>query len=256
MAIPRICVAPDCIKNAEGKYCPMHRARLRRGGTLEPRQPRKSLTELLGGRLTFGDWTILAEGQPYERPTADGSKHPDGTQRTALCRCLCGTVRTIPVHTLKRGDSNHCGCMMGQITATRNTTHGMSYTPEHRCWAKLKERCLNPNGKDWPNYGGRGITVCERWRESFEAFYADMGPRPEGHSIDRIDHDGNYEPDNCRWATDREQAQNKRVTRFVLLNGEEVALREACRRLGLADRYKAIWQRMKRGQSFEEAAHA
>lgn len=129
----------------------------------------------------------------------------------------------------------------------------MSGAPEYRTWAKMKERCSNPNSKDWPLYGGRGISVCDRWRDDFEAFYADLGPRPQGHSIDRIDPNGNYAPGNCRWADDRIQGQNKRVMRWVMLEGEKVALREACRRLGLIDRYKVIWQRMKRGVAFEQA---
>lgn len=253
MATSRVCAAPDCFKPARSQYCEMHRARLARGGTLEQRQPRKTLAELLEGRTTIGDWQVLGEGEPYHRPTTGGRPHPGGVQRTALCRCSCGNERSVPIHTLKRGMSGHCGCKVGEMTALQNTTHGMSYSPEYRCWAKMKERCLNPNNKDWPLYGGRGIQVCEQWRGSFEAFYAYMGPRPDGHSIDRINADGNYEPGNVRWSDDYTQAQNKRVMRWVVLDGQRLALREACRRLGKEGQYKAIWQRMKRGRSFEDA---
>jgi len=253
MATPRLCDAPNCGKPSRGRYCEMHRARLARGGSLEPRQPKKSVSELLGGASSIGDWAILGEGEPYRRPTLDGSPHPDGVQRTARCECVCGVVRDIAIHTLKRGSSKHCGCKVSALITEMKTTHGKCYTPEYRSWAKLKERCLNPNCKDWPNYGGRGIKVCDRWLESFEAFYSDMGARPDGHSIDRIDCDGDYEPGNCRWATGKQQMQNVRHNVLVQFNGETIALREACRRLGREAEYKLIWQRMKRGKTFEAA---
>ena len=89
------------------------------------------------------------------------------------------------------------------------TTHGMCYTPEYHCWKAMKSRCSNPNIPAYKNYGGRGISVCAWWLHSFENFYADMGPRPDSHSIERIDNDGNYEPSNCIWADRATQSKNQ-----------------------------------------------
>lgn len=216
MADDQICSAPDCGKPRVGydKHCSMHRARLCRGGSLEPRRPRKSLAELLGGNFQFGHWAVLGDGRPYERPIRDGKRSPHGRQRTALCRCACGVEREIGIQTLKAGQSRHCGCMVPQMIAEQKTTHGMSYTSEHRSWCHMKERCLNPNCKDWPDYGGRGITICDEWRDSFEAFFAYIGPKPDpSYSIDRIDVNGNYEPGNVRWADKWTQARNRRNSR-------------------------------------------
>jgi hypothetical protein len=99
-------------------------------------------------------------------------------------------------------------------------------TPEHKTWLSMKNRCLNPNDTRFADYGGRGITICDKWENSFETFYADMGPRPEGCSIDRIDVDGDYEPSNCRWATDTEQRRNKRNNHLITHKGETKTLAE------------------------------
>jgi hypothetical protein len=212
MADTVLCAAPGCDKPARKnrwQACSAHEARMRRGGSFDPRQPRKTIAQLLEGRTSIGRWSVIGEGEPYRRRTTDGSRHPSGVKRTALCRCECGTERSIPVHTLKQGTSRHCGCRNGENNADLHGTHLMTGTPEHRTWSHMKERCSNPNSQDWPAYGGRGIVVCDRWRDSFEAFYADMGPRPLGTSIDRTDNDGNYEPGNCRWADKWQQAANK-----------------------------------------------
>lgn len=139
-------------------------------------------------------------------------KTPGG--RTAwFCRCDCGGYTIVSGKSLRNGNTRSCGCLfMNGITK-----HGLHLSPENLIWRGMKYRCNNPNFRLYKNYGGRGIKVCEKWAASFEAFYADMGPRPsELHSIERIDNDGNYEPDNCRWATRKEQQRNRRACRPVI----------------------------------------
>ena len=102
----------------------------------------------------------------------------------------------------------------------RRERHGLNKSPEHRAWVHMRQRCSNPNKKEWPHYGGRGIRVCERWNKSFVAFLSDMGRRPSpNHSVDRINVNGNYEPGNVRWATKQQQIENTRVVRMVTING-------------------------------------
>ncbi len=132
------------------------------------------------------------------------------------CECDCGGKIEISSARLLaksiKASAAHCGCCS---RGTKPERHGMAGTPEYRAWAAMRMRCVNPNMEHWDSYGGRGITVCAKWLNSFGAFYQDMGPRPTSkHSLDRIDNDGNYEPSNCRWATGCQQSSNKRPARI------------------------------------------
>jgi len=140
-------------------------------------------------------------------------KYPNGEKyRLFRLACDCGSeVRTRLGH-LRSGHTSSCGCTKG--------THNQSATPEHGIWRQMKWRCSNAACQAYPRYGGRGIEVCDPWKDSFEIFIADMGLRPsDEHSIDRIDVNGNYEPNNCRWATRQEQMCNIRTNRNVEFRG-------------------------------------
>lgn len=125
------------------------------------------------------------------------------------CLCDCGQKIAVSSNSLKRGHTKSCGCLNLAKIKERMSKHGMYGTPEYRSWIAMFSRCSNPMRKGFVNYGGRGIKICKHWK-NFENFYKDMGERPVGKSLDRKNNDGDYTPDNCRWATPKEQANNRR----------------------------------------------
>lgn len=156
------------------------------------------------------------------------------------CLCDCGTYKIIKGVYLKSGDTRSCGCLEKENQRYGSIIHGATIgkqlTKEFIAWSHAKARCYSPNCKNFPQYGGRGITMCQDWLESYEAFLTDMGPRPNGFSLDRINVDGNYEPKNCRWASTFTQANNKRSN--IQIGNEKLSLKEISRRVGV--NYKAL----------------
>lgn len=155
--------------------------------------------------------------------------------RTSIWRCVCdcGNEAVTKSRELKSGDTKSCGCRNREVAAMRFAIHGLSHRPEHGAWSQMIQRCTNERTKAYADYGGRGIRVCQRWL-SFQQFIEDMGPRPSPeHTIDRIDNNGNYEPENCRWATVRQQRRNTRANRLLTMNSQTKTAIEWCEELGM-----------------------
>jgi hypothetical protein len=155
-----------------------------------------------------------------------------------LCKCDCGTVKSIAGPHLRFGKTRSCGCFFRDVAKVINKTHGYASNGEisstYKIWVGMKKRCLNVNDRAFKYYGGRGIKVCERWVNSFENFLADMGERPVGKSLGRINNDGNYCPENCRWETDIQQANNSRNCRYINFGGKIQPATAWAHELGLA----------------------
>lgn len=155
-------------------------------------------------------------------------------RRWATCRCDCGSIKEVRVFALKSGKSQSCGCGAHRFDGSNRNPNGTKSIPEYSIWSGMKSRCNNPSHVHYASYGGRGIRVCDKWSNSFEAFFKDMGQRPSPHhSIERIDNASNYGPDNCCWADAKEQARNRRDNRLLTWNGQTLTVAEWSIRIGI-----------------------
>ena len=201
----------------------------------------KKVPDLTGEQ--FGRWTVLQ--------CAGRGKHGELQYK---CRCECGTERIIRRSSLTSGNSKSCGCLSKDIAKKLNTSHGATHTRLYRIWAGIIQRCCNSRKRyEWEKYGGRGISVCDEWKNSFENFqkWALSNGYNEHLSIDRIDVNRGYFPENCRWATVYEQSNNKRTSKYISFRGETGTIREFADKYGLA--YSCLYARLEHGWSIENA---
>ena len=172
-------------------------------------------------------------GQRFGRLIVIEGPFVEKKKRKWKSMCDCGNESINQQTVLRRGEAISCGCFRKEVTKELHSVHGGRLLPEYKVWAGLKDRCTNPNSNVYRNYGGRGIRVCDEW-SVFENFIADMGSRPSArHSIDRIDNDGNYEPKNCRWATQKDQCRNRSnnvlvETQFGAITASEMSEHDLC----------------------------
>jgi len=197
----------------------------------------------------FGMLTVISE---------ESRKEKGVTRRYVKVRCDCGNeLEVIGGNLFKGNHTTSCGCYARKVRSELSTTHGHSRRDggnknrTYRCWEAMKQRCFNPNNDDYWNYGQRGITVCERWKNSFENFLADMGECPADRYIDRIDNDKGYEPSNCRWADALQQVYNRRCTKRVEYEGKMYTLRELSNMTGFS--YDLLDHRLTIGFTVKEA---
>ena len=196
-------------------------------------------------------------GHVYGRLTVSSDFRIEEHRTYWKCICACGNTSWVLAYSLKVGSTTSCGCFhremarklrLGQTPA--NKTHGKSRTATYTIWIDMIRRCTNPKRSEYPWYGGRGISVCQRWM-CFENFFADMGERPRGKSLDRLNNDLGYCKENCEWRTSDQQANNKSINRFFDINGERLTLSQVARKYGI--HRKTLEGRVFKGISIFEA---
>lgn len=199
------------------------------------------------GRLTV-------EAAVYTKPKIAKDKQY-GYIYGLLCSCSCGNKKVIAHVDLTSGHTRSCGCFKSEETSKRNYKHGLTYTPAWRSWNSMTDRCYSPSSSAYYKYGAEGITICDRWRGSngFNNFIADMGERPEGHSIDRIDGSKGYFPENCRWADAYQQSNNQKSNVKVTYKGRVYNVSQLMRKFGVYTKAGTYYGRLSRGWDVEMA---
>jgi hypothetical protein len=205
-----------------------------------------TLLDVVNIGMTFGDWSVIDDTPKYDK---SGNK-------CLLVQCCCGTQSVVQLSSLRSGDSPHCiHCRCRRNRAKKPDTHGHTRnagkTLEYNVWDGIVQRCTNPNSDSFKDYGGRGITMCDEWRNSFLIFFTEMGPKPTPrHSIDRIDNEKGYFAGNCRWATRDEQNCHTRRSVTLTYNGKSQCLAHWAKELGMTS--SAFGWRLKKGWTMED----
>lgn len=201
------------------------------------------------GASTFRDLSGVRFGRLVAATPSGKTKHGNTLWS---CACDCGATALVASGKLISGSTASCGCQRSSESSKRFTTHGMSKRPIYTTWLGMIARCKNKNNGSYSTYGGRGVSVCERWSCSFGNFLADMGDRPSvRHTLERIDNNGDYEPENCRWALASEQSRNKSNNRWIEIGGEVKTMVDWCRQYGRS--FTTFYKRIKRGWSDADA---
>lgn len=196
---------------------------------------------------------IIKEGDKFGRLTAVRFDHKVKTHQYWTFKCSCGNEKAIYIYDVMIGKTKSCGCLKKKLMSERFKTHGMRYTKIYAVHNSMKERCLNPDCKDYKNYGNRSIKVCPEWlgKNGFINFYEDMGICPEGKSLERKNNNLGYCKENCRWATPKEQANNKRNNHLITFNGKTLNIVQWAKKLNVNP--DVIYKRVYRGWSVERA---
>ncbi len=192
---------------------------------------------------TFGRWRVLSRSSYRDKR---------GKRSYFFCLCSCGTEKEVNGSSLTSGRSTSCGCYRAEVTSSRCKTHGLTGGPEWLAWNNARQRCFNQKTRNFSDYGGRGISMCPLWKNSFSAFISFMGVRPSPkHTLERKNNSGGYSPTNCVWAFKKENCRNTRANRHITYKGKTQSLAAWVEFLGL--NYKTTWRRLSLGWSIEEA---
>jgi len=204
--------------------------------------------EVVGSR--FARLTVLGETTRHVFPSGKSA-------RQFICRCDCGTEKIVLLQSLRAENTKSCGCLVIErvrLPKTHGATTNFYKTVEYRAWQNMRMRCENPNSTRYKRYGGRGIVVADRWRKSFQNFIDDMGSRPSpNHSLDRINPEQGYGPDNCRWATVSEQQNNRTNNRFLSVFPHRISASDALRLSGSPISISTFTVRLEKGWELDKA---
>ena len=228
--------------------CDCGKEKLVRGGNLKSGSSKSCGCNKDHYKVNARNATVDHAGKRFGRLVALHQESPEKLGRALwVCECDCGVVKTVPAYRLVAGSTTSCGCAQKEAV----TRHGLSGHPLYNTWNGIIQRCYDPNHPAFKWYGANGIGVCDRWRESPLSFIKDMGAKPDGYSIDRIDGTKDYSKENCRWATSSEQQNNRRNNRWFLYLGDVYNMKQLCLKVGINP--STVMTRLSRGKSIEQA---